>query len=159
VSGGFNVADCESAAVLLNTFGQNDRAMAAALATLLVMAELDVAGNAARLGAKAAARLAEMGKSRPFFSQVRGKGLMFGVDFRRPDGPVKLKAAWDALHLLNNGVFTRTVIMPLMHDCGGGFGLLPECHGKRAKGLQNIRGSAWKTVRTLTRGAAVEFVR
>jgi len=44
-----------------NTFGQNDLAMAAALATLLVMEEEDVAGNAARLGAKANGRLTEMG--------------------------------------------------------------------------------------------------
>jgi hypothetical protein len=39
-----------------------------------------------------------------------------GVDFRRPEGSLKLKAAWDALHLLNEGVFSQTVIVPLMHD-------------------------------------------
>jgi len=165
-----------------NTFGQNDLAMAAALATLLVMEEEDVVGNSARLGAKAIARLGEIGKACPFFAGVRGKGLMFGVDFRRPEGPVRLKAAWDALHLLNEGVFSQTVIMPLMHE----HRILSQVAGYHTElikflpplniseedldyflsairdvlgGLQNVRGSAWKTVRTLTRGAAAEFVR
>ncbi|HEX3742790.1 MAG TPA: aspartate aminotransferase family protein [Bryobacteraceae bacterium] len=165
-----------------NTFGQNDLAMAAALATLMAMEEDNVAANAARLGAKAIARLAEMGKTCPFFAEVRGKGLMFGIDFRRPEGPVKLKAAWDALHLLNEGVFSQTVIMPLMHE----HRILAQVAGYHTElikflpplniaeedldvflnamesvlaGLGNIRGSAWKTVRKLTRGAAAEFVR
>jgi ornithine--oxo-acid transaminase len=165
-----------------NTFGQNDLAMAAALATLLAMEEEDVAGNAARLGAMAIERLGAMGKNCPFFWEVRGKGLMFGVDFRRPDGPVRLKAAWDALHLLNEGLFSQTVIMPLMHE----HGILAQVAGYHTElikflpplniveedleyflsamqgvlgGLQNVRGSAWKTVRKLTRGAATEFVR
>ena len=165
-----------------STFGQNDLAMAAALATLLVMEEEDVAGNAARLGAKAMGRLTEMGKTCPFFAEVSGKGLMFGVDFRRPDGPVKLKAAWDALHLLNEGVFSQTVIMPLMHEHRilaqvAGYHtelikFLPplniaeedldyflDAMGTVLEGLQNVRGSAWKTVRKLTRAAAAEFVR
>jgi ornithine--oxo-acid transaminase len=165
-----------------NTFGQNDLAMTAALATLIVMEEENVPANAAKLGAKAIARLSELGKSCPFFSEVRGKGLMFGIDFRRPDGPVKLKAAWDALHLLNEGVFSQTVIMPLMHEHQilaqvAGYHtelikFLPPLNiaeedldyfltamGSVLEGLHHIRGSAWKTVRKLTRGAAAEFVR
>jgi hypothetical protein len=116
------------------------------------------------------------------FAEVRGKGLMFGIDFRRPDSPVRLKAAWDALHLLNEGVFSQTVIMPLMHE----HRILAQVAGYHTElikflpplniveedldyflnamatvlaGLGNIRGSAWKTVRKLTRGAAAEFVR
>jgi ornithine--oxo-acid transaminase len=165
-----------------STFGQNDLAMTAALATLLVMEEENVAGNAARLGAKAIERLTQAGKACPFFAEVRGKGLMFGIDFRRPDSPVRLKAAWDALHLLNEGVFSQTVIMPLMHE----HRILAQVAGYHTElikflpplniveedldyflnamatvlaGLGNIRGSAWKTVRKLTRGAAAEFVR
>jgi len=79
-----------------NTFGQNDLAMAAALATLQVIEEDDLTGNAARLGAKTIARLTEIGKTCPFVCEVRGKGLMFAIDFRRPEGSVKLRAAWDA---------------------------------------------------------------
>lgn len=165
-----------------NTFGQNDLAMGAALATLIVMEEENLPANAARLGAKAMTQLTEMGGSCPFFSEVRGKGLMFGIDFRRPEGSVKLKAAWDALHLLNEGVFSQTVIMPLMHE----HRILAQVAGYHTElikflpplnfgeeeldyflkamrivleGLENIRGSALETVRKLTKGAASEFVR
>jgi ornithine--oxo-acid transaminase len=99
-----------------NTFGQNDLAMAAALATLQVMEEDDLPANAARLGARTISRLADLGRTCPFVYEVRGKGLMFGIDFRRPEGSLKLKAAWDALHLLNEGVFSQTVILPLLHE-------------------------------------------
>jgi len=165
-----------------NTFGQNDMAMTAALATLLVMEEEKVAENAARLGARTIARLTEIGKTCPFVFEVRGKGLMFGIDFRRPEGPLKLRAAWDALHLLNEGVFSQTVIMPLLHE----HRILAQVAGYHTElikflppiniaeeeldyflsamtqvlaGLQSVRGSAWSTVRTLAKGAAGEFVR
>jgi ornithine--oxo-acid transaminase len=164
-----------------NTFGQNDLAMAAALATLLVMEEEKLAEHAAELGAKTIARLSEIGKSCPFVFEVRGKGLMFGIDFRRPEGPVKLKAAWDALHLLNEGVFGQTVILPLLHE----HGILAQVAGyhtelikflppiniaeedmdyflssiqKVLEGLQNVRTSAWGTVRALAKGAAGQLV-
>ena len=41
----------------------------------------------------------EHGKTCPFVFEVRGKGLMFGMDFRRPASGLRLRAAWDALHL------------------------------------------------------------
>ena len=165
-----------------NTFGQNDLAMAAALATLLVMEEENVARERRAPWSEGHRAAHRAGKNCPFFAEVRGKGLMFGIDFRRPDGPVKLKAAWDALHLLNEGVFSQTVIMPLMHEHRilaqvAGYHtelikFLPplniaeedldyflDAMGSVLAGLGNIRGSAWKTVRQLTRSAAAEFVR
>jgi len=165
-----------------NTFGQNDLAMAAALATLQVIEEDDLTGNAARLGAKTIARLTEIGKTCPFVCEVRGKGLMFAIDFRRPEGSVKLRAAWDALHLLNEGVFSQTVIMPLLHE----HRILAQVAGYHTDlikflpplviaeqdldyflsamqtvldGLQDVRSSAWNTVRTLAKGAVTQLVR
>ena len=52
----------------------------------------------------------------PFVSDVRGKGLMIGIDFARPKNSFKLKMAWDMLHTLNFGVFGQMIVMPLMHD-------------------------------------------
>jgi ornithine--oxo-acid transaminase len=160
-----------------NTFGQNDLAMAAALATLQVMEEDQLPANAARLGESAISRLTAIGRTCPFVFEVRGKGLMFGIDFRRPDGSLKLRAAWDALHLLNEGVFSQTVIVPLMHDHRimaqvAGYHtelikFLPPLNigdeaidyflsamRKVLDGLQRVPGSAWETVRTLAKGAA-----
>ncbi len=104
----------ERCVVHSNTFGQNDLAMAAALASLRVIEEEKLVENAAALGEYAMARLREIGKDCPFVSAVRGKGLMFGIDFSRPERSLKLKMAWDALHKLNFGVFGQMIIIPLL---------------------------------------------
>ena len=172
----------ERCVVHSNTFGQNDLAMAAALATLEVMEEDRIPAAAARLGEYTIGRLREIGRSCPFVFEVRGKGLMFGIDFRRPYGPLKLRAAWDALHLLNEGVFSQTVIVPLMNE----HRILAQVAGYHTElikflppltiaeeslnyflsamrqvlgGLQRVPGSAWETVRTLAKGAATQFAR
>jgi ornithine--oxo-acid transaminase len=172
----------EHCVVHSNTFGQNDLAMAAALATLQVMEEEDVAENAAFLGAKAIARLTEMGSKCPFVFEVRGKGLMFGIDFRRPEGAFRLRAAWDALHALNEGVFSQTVILPLLHEHGilaqvAGYHtelikFLPPLNvgeesidyflaamSKVLGDLQRVPGNALETVKTLAKGATAQLLR
>ena len=172
----------ERCVVHSNTFGQNDLAMAAALATLQVMEEDELPSRAARLGEKTIARLKEIGETCPFVYEVRGKGMMFGIDFRRPTGSLKLRAAWDALHLLNEGVFSQTVIVPLMHEHRiltqvAGYHtelikFLPPINiGEEAleyfvaamrqvlDGLQRVPGSAWETVRVLAKGAATQIAR
>ena len=113
------VMDCvfnsmERCVVHSNTFGQNDLAMAAALATLYVIEEDKLVENAAIMGEYAMTRLREIGKTCPFVADVRGKGLMFGIDFARPKESLKLKMAWDMLHKLNFGVFGQMIIIPLL---------------------------------------------
>ncbi len=106
----------ERCVVHSNTFGQNDMAMAASLATLQVIEEDKLVENAAALGAYVISRLTDIGRQCPFVTEVRGKGLMFGIDFARPAGSLKLKLAWDALHKLNFGVFGQMIILPLLND-------------------------------------------
>ena len=113
------VMDCvfnsmERCVVHSNTFGQNDMAMAAAIASLRVIEEEKLVENAAALGEYAITRLREIGQSCPFVSAVRGKGLMFGIDFARPKEGMKLKMAWDMLHKLNFGVFGQMIVIPLL---------------------------------------------
>jgi ornithine--oxo-acid transaminase len=113
------VMDCvfdsmERCVVHSNTFGQNDMAMAAAIASLRVIEEEKLVENAAKLGDYAMTRLREIGATCPFVSAVRGKGLMFGIDFGRPKESLKLKLAWDTLHKLNFGVFGQMIIIPLL---------------------------------------------
>ncbi|MGC9259024.1 MAG: aspartate aminotransferase family protein [Phycisphaerae bacterium] len=104
----------ERCVVHSNTFGQNDLAMAAALASIQVIEEDKLVENADELGRYAMARLAEIGKSCPFVTEVRGKGLMFGIDFARPGNSLKLRLAWDMLHKLNYGVFGQMIVIPLL---------------------------------------------
>jgi acetylornithine/succinyldiaminopimelate/putrescine aminotransferase len=113
------IMDCvfnsmERCVVHSNTFGQNDMAMAAALATLHVIEEDRLVEIAAEMGEYAIAGLREIARDCPFVSEVRGKGLMFGIDFARPRQSLKLKVAWDMLHTLNFGVFGQMIVIPLM---------------------------------------------
>ncbi len=59
-------------------------------------------------------KLRPIAEACPFVSDVRGKGLMFGLDFARPQSSLKLKMAWDMLHKMNFGVFGQMIIIPLM---------------------------------------------
>jgi ornithine--oxo-acid transaminase len=104
----------ERCVVHSNTFGQNDLAMAAALAALHVIEEDKLVENAAAMGDYVMTRLKEIGSRCPFVSEVRGKGLMFALDFARPKESFKLKMAWDMLHKMNFAVFGQMVIIPLL---------------------------------------------
>jgi ornithine--oxo-acid transaminase len=104
----------ERCVVHSNTFGQNDLAMAAALASLHVIEDERLVENAAAMGEYAMTKLREIGANCPFVSEIRGKGMMFGIDFARPKGSLKLKMAWDMLHKLNFGVFGQMIVIPLM---------------------------------------------
>jgi ornithine--oxo-acid transaminase len=88
--------------------------MAAALASLHVIEDERLVENAAAMGEYAMTKLREIGANCPFVSEIRGKGMMFGIDFARPKGSLKLKMAWDMLHKLNFGVFGQMIVIPLM---------------------------------------------
>jgi ornithine--oxo-acid transaminase len=165
----------ERCVVHSSTFGQNDLAMAAALATLQVMEEERTVENAAALGRYAMDSLAAMGRSCPFVDEVRGMGLMFGIDFKRPEHSLKLKAAWDALHKLNFGVFSQMITVPLLHEHQilaqvAGYHtdvikFLPPLNieksdidgflkamGSVLEDIQQVPGAAWNTLSTLAKG-------
>jgi ornithine--oxo-acid transaminase len=115
------IMDCvfnsmERCVVHSNTFGQNDLAMAAAVASLRVIDEEKLVERAAEMGDYAMTRLREIAATCPFVSAVRGKGLMFGIDFARPKESIKLKMAWDMLHKLNFGIFGQMIIIPLLQE-------------------------------------------
>jgi ornithine--oxo-acid transaminase len=104
----------ERCVVHSNTFGQNDLAMAAALASLYVIEEERLVENAAAMGDYVMKRLKPIAEACPFVSDVRGKGLMFALDFARPTAPFKLKMAWDTVHKLHDSVFSQMAIIPLL---------------------------------------------
>jgi ornithine--oxo-acid transaminase len=104
----------ERCVVHSNTFGQNDMAMAAAIASLDVIEEEGLVQNAAEMGRYVMEKLAPLAESCPFVSAIRGKGLMFGIDFARPKTSMKLKLAWDMVHKMNFAVFGQMIIIPLL---------------------------------------------
>jgi 4-aminobutyrate aminotransferase len=67
-----------------STFGGNPVACAAALATIAVI-EGGLVANAAEVGGYLKEKLAELQAKHPVISDVRGLGLMIGVEFAKPD--------------------------------------------------------------------------
>ncbi len=82
--GGFiarpEIADSFQPGEHLSTFGGNPVACAAAVATLDVIADESLCENSARLGEWMLARLEQLGANHPVIGEVRGKGLMIGVE-------------------------------------------------------------------------------
>src|SRR5262245_39368430 len=89
-----------------STFGKNDLAMAAGIATLDVMKAERTMENAARMGERLLAALNGMAERHELIKTVRGKGLMIGVEFGPPRS-LKLKASWHALEAVNTGLFCQ----------------------------------------------------
>ena len=79
-----SVADKYSGSTI-STFGGNPVSMRAALATLDVMAEEDLTENARVQGARLREGLEDLQRRYPMIGDVRGKGLMQGLEFVRSD--------------------------------------------------------------------------
>jgi ornithine--oxo-acid transaminase len=97
-----------------STFGSNAQAMAAGLATLHVIDTDDVVRNAREVGAQLKERLAGLRDRSDFVHDVRGRGLMIGIEFGRPSS-LKLRAGWAALQSARKGLFAQTVVNALFH--------------------------------------------
>ena len=97
------------------TFGQNEMGMAAGLATLYVMDEEKIVERSAAVGAKLLAGLAALKDRHEMIADVRGKGLIIGIEFRPPSA-LGLRAAWTAIEAAEKGLFTQLVVMSLMRD-------------------------------------------
>jgi len=79
------VMDCLTANSI-STFGGNPLAVAAALANLDYLLAEDLPGNALRLGRHLREGLDEIAARSPIVAEVRGKGLMVGVELVEPGG-------------------------------------------------------------------------
>ena len=97
------------------TFGQNEMAMAAGLATLRVMDEERLVERSAALGEKLLTRLTALKERHEMIADVRGKGLMVGIEFRPPRS-LGLKAAWMTAEAAQKGLFAQLLVMALIRD-------------------------------------------
>jgi ornithine--oxo-acid transaminase len=97
-----------------STFGSNSQAMAAGLATLHVLESEGVVDNARKIGELLQSRLAELVDRYELLSEVRGRGLMIGIEFGRPKS-WKLRGSWTALQAARKGLFAQTIVHALFH--------------------------------------------
>jgi ornithine--oxo-acid transaminase len=95
-----------------STFSKCDLAMAAGIATLEVMQAERVTENAARTGERLIRNLAALAENYELLKEVRGKGLMIGVEFGTPSS-FKLKASWNVLETASKGLFCQLITIPL----------------------------------------------
>jgi ornithine--oxo-acid transaminase len=98
-----------------STFAKNDLAMAAGIATLEVLKAEKLIENAAKRGAELRLALNRMVPGYELMKEVRGKGLMIGVEFGPPKS-LRLKASWNVLETANKGLFCQLITVPLFKD-------------------------------------------
>ena len=97
------------------TFGQNELAMAAGLAALHVLDEERLTARAAAMGEELLKGLGALQERYEMIADVRGKGLMIGIEFKAPRS-LSLRAAWTAAETARKGLFAQLVVMDLMQQ-------------------------------------------
>jgi ornithine--oxo-acid transaminase len=98
-----------------STFAGNALAMAAGLATLGVIDDEHLVANAELRGAELVAGLQAIAAGQPTIADVRGRGLMIGIEFGRPPS-VRGKAMWTMLNTARRGLFAQMVVVPLFAE-------------------------------------------
>ncbi len=95
-----------------STFGKNNLAMAAGLATLQVLEDDKLIENAATRGESLIRRLKELVPKYELLADVRGRGMMIALELGPPKS-LKLRAAWALVDKATKGLYCQMVVLPL----------------------------------------------
>ncbi|MEX2974571.1 aspartate aminotransferase family protein [Streptomyces sp. C184] len=95
------------------SFGSNAQAMAAGLAVLAVMEDEQLVAHARHTGDLLRSRLAALIDRYELLHDVRGRGLMIGIEFGRPKS-LSLRGRWRMLQTARKGLFAQMVVVPLL---------------------------------------------
>jgi ornithine--oxo-acid transaminase len=94
------------------TFKGGVLAMTAGLAALAVIDDEGLTENAARTGEALQAGLRGLAERYDFLADVRGRGLMIGLEFGRPSS-LRARARWSALRTAREGLFAQMIVVAL----------------------------------------------
>jgi ornithine--oxo-acid transaminase len=94
------------------TFKGGVLAMAAGLATLAVLDDEGLVANAARTGEALRAALAAMAERYEVLADVRGRGLMIGLEFDKPSA-LRARTSWNMLQKARVGLFAQMIVVAL----------------------------------------------
>jgi ornithine--oxo-acid transaminase len=94
------------------TFKGGPLAMAAGLAALSVIDDEGLVENAAQRGKELMSGLEELKSKYDLIKDVRGKGLIIGIEFGKPSG-LKARAGWAMLQKARVGLFAQMVVVSL----------------------------------------------
>jgi len=96
------------------TFGRNQMAMVAGLATLAAFDDEDIIARAERTGADLQAKLRGLASKYELIKDVRGLGLMVGIEFGEPESKAAARR-FRTLERMRVGMFSQMVVVPLFH--------------------------------------------
>lgn len=100
-----------------STFSDNAMSMRAGLATLDVLERENLGARALIMGEVLRSKLREQLGGYEMFSEVRGLGLLSGIEFRVPSS-LLLRAPFEAFRQIHKGMFGQVVVMRLYRDHG-----------------------------------------
>jgi ornithine--oxo-acid transaminase len=113
-----------------STFSENSLAMRAALATLEVLECEELGQRSIEAGNYLQARLTEALRDFEMVKEVRGMGLLMGIEFRAPS-QLRLRIPYQAFGAVHPAMFGQIVVMRLFRDsgfltqiCGNNFSVL-----------------------------------
>jgi ornithine--oxo-acid transaminase len=95
------------------TFGRNNLAMACGLAALEVIDQENLVERSANMGALLMERIEGLKTKHSFVKEVRGKGLMVGIEFHEPN-EFKVKMAWKLLHKIDKVLFAQMIVTQML---------------------------------------------
>jgi ornithine--oxo-acid transaminase len=98
-----------------STFGGNDLAAAAGLATLRVLEQEGLVERSARMGELLLELTRPLVERYEVVRDVRGLGLMWGIEFGPPEGR-GARSLWKAIERGQPGLFSQLVTVPLFHE-------------------------------------------
>jgi ornithine--oxo-acid transaminase len=100
-----------------STFSENALAMRAALATLDVLEREGLGARSVQAGEYLRLRLIEELRDYEMVKEVRGMGLLMGIEFQAPR-QLKLRIPFEAFGAVHGGMFGQILVMRLFRDCG-----------------------------------------
>lgn len=113
-----------------STFSENGLAMRAALATLEVLEREKLGDRALEMGHNLQERLAETLRGYEMVKDVRGEGLLLGIEFAAPK-TLRLRIPFEAFMRIHPAMFGQIVVMRMFRDhgiltqiCGNNFTVL-----------------------------------
>jgi ornithine--oxo-acid transaminase len=100
-----------------STFSENGLAMRAALATLDVLESEDLGRRSIEMGEVLRQRLSDALSGYEMVKEVRGKGLLLGIEFRTPKS-LRLRIPFEAFMHIHPAMFGQIMVMRLFRDSG-----------------------------------------
>ena len=103
----------EKCVVHSTTFGRNNLACVAGLASLAVLDDEKLVDRSRDMGAKLVAEIQKLQDKYDFIKEVRGRGTMIAIEFREPKKMLQ-KIAWKTMKAANKALFIQMLVSAMM---------------------------------------------